>query len=83
VHGTSALARPGAGTRGAVVALGLGVLVVAATALIEQQLSYRLRTALPADAPTVFLLDVQPDQWAGVEGVLQRHGAETCARSRS
>ncbi len=76
VHGTSALARPGAGTRGAVVALGLGVLVVAATALIEQQLSYRLRTALPADAPTVFLLDVQPDQWAGVEAVLQRHGAD-------
>ncbi len=75
VHGVSALARPGAGTRGAVVALGLGVLVVASTALIEREVAERLRTALPADAPSIFLADVQPDQWPGIQDVLARHGA--------
>jgi putative ABC transport system permease protein len=76
-HGVAALARPGAGVTGATVALGLGVLVVAAMTLIERRLSERLRTALPSDAPSVFLLDVQPDQWAGVEAILEELDASS------
>ncbi len=75
VHGVSALARPGAGTRGAVVALGLAVLAVTTVALVERRLVERLRSDLPADAPSVFLLDIQPDQWAGVSALLAEHGA--------
>jgi putative ABC transport system permease protein len=75
VHGVSALARPGAGTRGAVVALGLAVLSVAMIALVQSRLVERLRSDLPADAPSVFLLDVQADQWDGVSALLARHGA--------
>lgn len=75
VHGVSALARPGAGTRGAVVALGLAVLAVTTVALVERRLVERLRNDLPADAPSVFLLDVQPDQWDGVAALLAEHGA--------
>lgn len=75
VHGVSALARPGAGTRGAVVALGLAVLAVTTVALVERRLVERLRNDLPADAPSVFLLDVQPDQWDGVSALLAKHGA--------
>ncbi len=75
VHGVSALARPGAGTRGAVVALGLAVLAVTAVALVERRLVERLRSDLPADAPSVFLLDVQPDQWDGVAALLATHDA--------
>lgn len=75
VHGVAALARPGAGTRGAVVALGLAVLAVTTVALVERRLVERLRSDLPADAPSVFLVDVQPDQWPGVAALLHEHGA--------
>ncbi len=75
VHGISALARPGAGTRGAVVALGLAVLSVTMLALVQSRLVERLRSDLPSDAPSVFLLDVQPDQWDGVSALLAQHHA--------
>ncbi len=74
-HGLGALARPGAATVGAIVALGLGVLVVLTMALVERRLSGELSRELPADAPSAFLVDVQPDQWAGVSDVLARSGA--------
>ena len=75
IHGVAALARPGAGVLGAAIALGFGVLVVLAMALSERELSRKLGNALPPDAPSTFLVDVQPDQWSAVEGVLERHGA--------
>ncbi|MDF1799217.1 MAG: hypothetical protein P1V81_08590 [Planctomycetota bacterium] len=74
-HGLAALARPGAGTVGAVVALGLGTLVITTLSLVETALSQRLDEALPDDAPSIFLVDVQPDQWPGVESELERAGA--------
>ncbi len=77
VHGISALGRPAAGTVGAIVALGLGVLVVVAMFLVQDRLDRELAGALPADAPTVFMLDIQPDQWDGVRAVLAEEGALT------
>jgi putative ABC transport system permease protein len=74
-HGLSALARPDSGTTGAIVALGLGVMVVAGMLLIERRLGEALRTALPEDAPSVFLVDVQPDQWDDVRATIEDHGA--------
>lgn len=74
-HGLAALARPGAATLSAIVALGLGVLVVLGMSLVESQLTERLRTQLPKKAPTVFLVDVQPDQWPGVQEILAANGA--------
>lgn len=74
-HGLGALARPGSGTLGAIVAVGLGVLVVLGMALVEHALSERLRADLPKDAPTVFFVDVQPDQLDGVRGILEGRGA--------
>ncbi|MEM7310988.1 MAG: FtsX-like permease family protein [Planctomycetota bacterium] len=76
-HGLAALARPGAGTVGAIVALGLGVMVVVSMLLIEQRLEEALRTALPEAAPSVFLVDVQPDQWDGVRTSLEDRGARS------
>ncbi|MCA8956331.1 MAG: FtsX-like permease family protein [Planctomycetes bacterium] len=75
VQGLTALARPGAGTLGGVVALGLGVAVVSTLWIVEHALSSGLRTLIPADAPTVFLVDVQPDQWEAVERELRAQGA--------
>jgi putative ABC transport system permease protein len=74
-HGLAALARPGAATFGALVALGLGVLVVLSMSVVEDRLSARLRADLPAEAPTVFLLGIQPDQWPEVERLLAGQGA--------
>ncbi len=75
-HGLAATARPSAGTTGAVVALGLGVMVITSVALIQNKLSSELSTALPAEAPSVFLPDVQPDQWQGLQVALSNLGAE-------
>ena len=75
-HGLAALARPGSGTLGAVVALGLGVLTVLGMYLIQNRLSAQLDADLPEDAPTAFLIDIQPDQWQGVRNILVEADAE-------
>ena len=72
-HGLAALARPGEGTVGAVIALGLGVLVVSGLALIDTRLGSEFRNALPSSAPSVFMVDVQPDQWDSVRGILEEN----------
>ncbi len=74
-HGLSAVARPGAGTIGAIVALGLGVLVVLGLWLVQQGLGERLRADLPSASPTAFLIDIKPDQWLGVSKLLAEQGA--------
>ncbi len=74
-HGMASLARPGAGTTGAIVALGLGVLVVVSMGLVSSGLRRALIESLPEDAPSVFLLDVQPDQWKTVQEELEGAGA--------
>lgn len=74
-HGLGALGRPAAGTLGAVVGLGLGVVLVTTLSLVERALHRELGGDLPRAAPTAFLLDVQPDQWAGVRSILRAEGA--------
>ncbi|MSR62829.1 MAG: FtsX-like permease family protein [Planctomycetes bacterium] len=75
-HGIAALARPGAGVLGAVVALGLGTLVVVTLLLVETRLSARLTSALPPGGASLFFLDLQPDQRAEFERVLAAEGAQ-------
>ena len=74
-HGLAALGRPGAGTLAAIVALGLGVLVVVGQWRVERRLTSELLHGLPAEAPSVFLIDIQPDQWSGVHRLLEGAGA--------
>jgi putative ABC transport system permease protein len=78
-HGLAGLGRPGAGTLGAVVALGLGVLTVLGMHLVQSRLAAQLDTDLPDNAPTAFLIDIQPDQWEGVRHILEESGAEDLA----
>jgi putative ABC transport system permease protein len=75
-NGLAALARPGAAASGAIVALGLGVLVVLAMSLVEGRLSRQLTAELPKDAPSAFLVDIQPAQWPGVLRILEAGGAD-------
>ncbi len=74
-HGLSALTRPNAGTLSGVIALGLGVLMIVAIALVHLGLMSRLRADLPKDAPNVFLVDMQTGQWPDAKAVLERAGA--------
>jgi putative ABC transport system permease protein len=74
-HGLAALARPGAGTTGAIVALGLGVMVVGSMWLVESGLQRSFAEALPEQAPSLFLVDIQPDQWPAVREELTAFGA--------
>ena len=75
-HGLAALARPGAAGGGAIVALGLGILVVLAMSLVEGRLTSQLAAEFPENAPSAFLIDIQPDQWPGVERLLRQSGAK-------
>jgi putative ABC transport system permease protein len=74
-HGLASLARPGAAAMSAIVALGLGVLVVVAMSLVERRLTAELSAEVPRDAPTAFLIDIQPAQWPGVQALLKKGGA--------
>ena len=76
-QGLLALARPGAATVSACIALGLGILLVLAMRLVELGLTDTLRSQLPQDAPTAFLIDIQPAQWPEVEAILGESGAGT------
>ncbi len=75
-HGLAAVGRPGAATVGAIVALGLGVLVVLGMWLVQRRLGEELTSDLPTDAPSAFMIDIQPDQWPGVQRLLAREGVE-------
>ncbi|MFL6196161.1 MAG: ABC transporter permease [Thermoanaerobaculia bacterium] len=75
-HGLAALARPGAAAGGAIVALGLGVLVVLAMSLVERRLASQLAAEFPTNAPSAFLIDIQPGQWPGIERVLRGKNAQ-------
>ncbi len=75
VHGLGALARPGQGTSGAITALGLGVLVVTLLVLVERRLEDELEGIMSKRAPTTFMVDIQPDQWSGVQQLLEDNQA--------
>jgi putative ABC transport system permease protein len=74
-HGVAALARPGASTFSAIVALGLGVLVVLGMSLVERRLTQELAAELPREAPSAFLVDIQPGQWPGIDRLIRQQGA--------
>ena len=75
-HGLAAIARPGSATQGAVMALGLGLLVVLAMSLVEHSLTRQLTSELPADAPSAFLIGIQPQQWPDLERTLRDAGSD-------
>lgn len=61
-HGLAGLHRPGGHTARAVVALGLGVMLLVAIALLEANLGRQIAFEQKRAAPSFFFMDVQPDQ---------------------
>ena len=74
-HGLVALSRP-VPTLSAMTAVGLGVVVVLGTWLIQDRLGGQLSGEFPEDAPSAFFLDVQPEQWPEVQRELAEAGAK-------
>jgi putative ABC transport system permease protein len=61
-HGLGALRRPGGQSARVVVALGAGVMLLVAVALLEHSLDAQIDHEQRRDAPSFFFIDVQPDQ---------------------
>lgn len=64
------LHRPGAPTPGVVLALGLGLTVLVAVALIQSNLVRQVAERIPKAAPAFFFIDIQPDQVARFKAIL-------------
>ncbi|MBV8777451.1 MAG: ABC transporter permease, partial [Alphaproteobacteria bacterium] len=63
------LHRPGAPTARVVVALGVGLTVLVAVALVQVSLRAEIETTVAEAAPAYFLLDIQPSQADGVSSL--------------
>jgi putative ABC transport system permease protein len=61
-QGLAGLDRPGGEARGVVVALGIGVMLLSAVALLERALGDQLDLERRREAPSFFFVDLQPDQ---------------------
>ena len=64
------LHRPGAATPNVVLSLGLGLTLLVTVAQITANLSAQIRDGVPADAPSYYFIDIQPDQIDGFEALV-------------
>ncbi|MGC6507470.1 MAG: ABC transporter permease [Myxococcota bacterium] len=70
-HALSAFRRPSLGLSSAMVALGLGVTIVASISLLQTAVQSQIQSVQSTRAPTNFVIDIQPDQWTGVDAMLK------------
>ena len=64
------LTRPGAATGQVVVALGIGLTVLIAIVSVQANLTEEIGDNLPANAPSFFFVDIQPDQVAAFDAIV-------------
>jgi putative ABC transport system permease protein len=69
-RGLGALARPGAHTAAAILSIGLGVTAVLTVGFVERAIRAELTERVPRDAPSLFFIDIQPDQRDGFTALL-------------
>jgi putative ABC transport system permease protein len=65
------LHRPGAPTRRVVLSLGIGLSLIIAVALVEGNLAIEIEGRLAERAPADFLIDLRPDQIAGLAQIVR------------
>ncbi len=65
------LIRPGSQAVSTTIAIGIGVMVIVTVALVERALLRQVGESRPADAPTFFFIDIQPDQIEGMTRLLR------------
>lgn len=64
-----------------ITALGIGLMCLLLIAMTRSDLIAGWRQSTPPDAPNQFLIDIQPDQRAGVTTYLKQHGQGDAALS--
>ncbi|MGH8529965.1 MAG: ABC transporter permease [Nevskiales bacterium] len=72
--GLGNIARRRGGSVAQVVALGLGLLALLLVTVVRQDLLDTWRQRLPAEAPNIFLINIQPDQLAALKAFFSAHG---------
>ncbi|HEY5339239.1 MAG TPA: FtsX-like permease family protein, partial [Rhizomicrobium sp.] len=65
------LTRPGAATSSVVVALGLGLTLLATVTLLDGTIAAQVKDSLPGTAPSFFFIDIQPDETAAFDKTIQ------------
>jgi putative ABC transport system permease protein len=70
-HAVVNLRRPGNQTRVILLAVGLGAFFIIGVRSLQVNLLQTLEVELRADAPDMFLIDIQQDQAAGVQALLE------------
>jgi putative ABC transport system permease protein len=73
-HGLGSLRRPGGHSARVVVALGAGVMLLVAVALLQDALDAQIDHERRLEAPSFFFVDVQPDQRDEFTRVLSKAG---------
>jgi putative ABC transport system permease protein len=73
-HALANLHRPGNQSTSVVVAIGLGVFLTLSMRLLGESMLDEIDTGTKQSAPNVFIIDIQPDQAAGVTGLLAGRG---------
>ncbi|MBI4637086.1 MAG: FtsX-like permease family protein [Candidatus Rokubacteria bacterium] len=76
-QGIASLWRPGGQTVGVTLALGLGVMLLVAMALLEGSLARRIDHEQRREAPSFFFVDIQPDQKDAFASVVRTAGGGT------
>ncbi|MGB8365851.1 MAG: ABC transporter permease [Rhizomicrobium sp.] len=66
------LTRPGAASASIIMALGLGLTLLAAVTLLDATLSAQVKDNLPTLAPTFFFVDIQPREAAAFDRTIAR-----------
>ncbi|BBK40789.1 glycosyl transferase family 1 [Allostella vacuolata] len=65
--------RPGSPAPSVVLSLGLGLSTLVAVALVQANMERQVTEALPAAAPTFFFIDIQADQAAAFDALVDGH----------
>jgi putative ABC transport system permease protein len=73
-QGLANLYRPGSQAQTVLVSVGVGVMVILAIHLVEQNILWEIGENVPTDAPTFFFIDIQPDQRNAFERLLVERG---------
>ena len=75
-YGLANVSRRAGASIAQVSALGLGLMALLLLTFVRTDLLERWRNALPEDAPNRFIINVQPDQVAGVRAFLEGQGID-------
>ena len=78
-YGLANIARRGRDSIVQIVAFGLGFMVLLLLALVRDDLLRDWQRSLPVDAPNYFMINIRPDEGAGVEQFFARAGLPATA----